>query len=117
MKKLFLSLLLVLSLLAGATVALAGAGGSDDPLVSLSQAKSWASSLVSKAETQAKTDLNGFGSGVLQAAKKQTVVYPAVHTLTKGGTMTTGNQALAATENGRNLNTGPNGQVFDAPTG
>ena len=88
MKKIVLSLLLVLSLLAGATVALAGAGGSDDPLVSLSQAKSWASSLVSKAETQAKTDLNGFGSGVLQAAKKQTVVYPAVHTLTKGGTMT-----------------------------
>lgn len=90
MKKRILSILIIFALLAGVSAATATAGGSDDPLVSLSHAKSWADGVVSAASAKAKTELSNFGSTAIQSSKNYGVSYPKSYTLTAGSTMTLG---------------------------
>ncbi len=60
LKKRLFSLLLVFVLLAGTTAALADAGGKNDPLVSVSYAKSWSQSLLDGVLPSVKSTLTSF---------------------------------------------------------
>lgn len=87
MKRTLISLLLILCLLLGVTAAFAVAGGEDDPLISVSWAKNWASELVAAASKQAQTDLSGFGKTAISSSKNFSVSYTTPYTMIAGSTM------------------------------
>ena len=90
MKKRILSLLLTLALLAGVTAAAATAGSAENPLVSLSWARNWASQAVKTASDKASAELNAFGATAIAASRQKTVAGPKAYRLAAGDTMTLG---------------------------
>lgn len=116
MKKL-LTLLLVLTLLVGATGAIATAGSADDPLISLSFAKDWASKLVASMGSKAETDLKDFGSTVISASKAHPVSYATSYTLPAGSTMTLGTGCSMALTSGAAQVKIQNGSLVNATKG
>ncbi|MCI9468539.1 MAG: S-layer homology domain-containing protein [Oscillospiraceae bacterium] len=90
MKKTLICFLLISCLLLGVTVGLATAGGEDDPLISMSWAKTWADNLVTAAAGRAKTDLTAFGKTAVAASKNHPVTYTTSYTLISGATMELG---------------------------
>lgn len=87
MKKTLLCFLLILCLLLGVTVSMATAGGEDDPLISVSWAKTWSDNLVTAAAGKAKTDLTAFGKTAVAASKNHPVAYTMPYTLLPSATM------------------------------
>lgn len=87
MKKTLICFLLIFCLLLGVTAAFAAAGGEDDPLISLSWAKSWADGLVASLSQQAQADLSGFGKTAISSAKNHPVSYPAAYTMLPDSTI------------------------------
>lgn len=117
MKKRILCLLLVLSLLAGVTGAIATAGSADDPLISLSYVKDWASNLVSSSGSKAESELKDFSSTVLSASKGYSVSYPTSYALPAGSTMTLDTGCSLVLTSGSATVQVKNGTLVNATTG